>query len=67
MSTTTDDWVQYDERTHEYVTGDGTRVCAFLCDNVHCLADVLHIANIRAKQRADMQAAAIAKSQESTK
>ena len=46
------DWVTYNPLTNTYDTQDGTSVAAELVDNVQCLADVLHIAQIRASQRA---------------
>jgi hypothetical protein len=46
------EWVTYNPLTATYDTPDGTSVAAELVDNVQCLADVLHIAAIRAKQRA---------------
>ena len=45
------DWVTYNPRTNTYDTLDGTSVAAELVDSVQCLADVLHIAQIRARQR----------------
>lgn len=45
------DWVTYNPLTATYDTPDGTSVAAELADNVQCLADVLHLAQIRAKQR----------------
>lgn len=48
------EWVEYNPMTATYDTPDGTRVAAELVDNVQCLADVLHIAQIRAKQRAEL-------------
>lgn len=47
------EWVTYDPLTATYDTPDGTSVAAEIVDNVQCLADVLHIAQIRAKQRAE--------------
>ena len=47
------EWVTYNPLTATYDTPDGTSVAAELVDNVQCLADVLHIAHIRAKQRAE--------------
>lgn len=44
-------WVRYNPLTHTYDTPDGTRVAAELVDSVACMADVLHIAGIREKQR----------------
>lgn len=46
------DWVTYNPLTNTYDTQDGTSVAAELVDNVQCLADVLRIAQIRARQRA---------------
>jgi hypothetical protein len=46
-------WVTYNPLTNTYDTPDGTSVAAELVDNVQCLADMLNIAQIRAKQRAD--------------
>jgi hypothetical protein len=45
------DWITYNQQTKSYETPDGTSVAAELVNNVRCLADVLHIAQIRAKQR----------------
>jgi hypothetical protein len=50
------EWVTYNPLTATYDTPDGTAVAAELIDNVRCLADALHIANIRAKQRAALRA-----------
>ncbi len=47
-----DQWVRYNPMTATYDTPDGTSIPAELYENVSCLADVLHIAAIRAKQRA---------------
>jgi hypothetical protein len=47
------EWVTYNPLTATYDTPDGTSVSAELVDNVQCLADVMHIAQIRAKQRAE--------------
>lgn len=47
------EWVRYDPNTHTYRTGDDTVVAAELVDNVACLADVFHIADIRATQRGE--------------
>jgi hypothetical protein len=44
-------WVQYSPLTATYDTPDGAVVSAELVDNVTCLADVMRIAAIRAKQR----------------
>lgn len=44
-------WVTYNPATATYDTPDGTSVAAELVDNVQCLADVLHIARLREKQR----------------
>ena len=49
------DWVKYNPRTATYDTPDGTSVAAELVDNVQCLSDVLHIAQIRANQRAEQR------------
>jgi hypothetical protein len=46
-------WVTYNPLTNTYDTPDSTSVAAELVDNVQCLADILNIAQIRAKQRAD--------------
>jgi hypothetical protein len=46
------EWVTHNPLTATYDTPDGTSVAAELIDNVQCLADVLRIAAIRAKQRA---------------
>jgi hypothetical protein len=51
-----DDWILYNERTHMVETPDGTRVSADLTDNANCLADILMIASIREKQRAEIKA-----------
>lgn len=45
-------WGRYNHFTHCYETGDGTSVAAELADNASCLADFLHIAAIRERQRA---------------
>jgi hypothetical protein len=45
--------VTYNPLTATYDTPDGTSVAAELVDNVQCFADVLHIARIRDKQRAE--------------
>ena len=50
------EWVTYDPLTATYDTPDGTSVAAELVDNVQCLADVLHIAAIRARQRSERAA-----------
>lgn len=47
-----DDWVRFNPLTHTYDTPDGTKVAAEVADSVQCLADVLHIAAIRERQRA---------------
>jgi hypothetical protein len=53
MSTPTKrEWVKFNPLTQTYDTPDGTKVAAELVDNAQCLADVLHIATIRAQQRA---------------
>lgn len=52
-----DGWITYNTSTHTYDTRDGTKVCAFLVDNVSCLADILHIAKIRYDQRQMIRAA----------
>lgn len=44
-------WVRYNPSTDTYDTPDGTKVGAELCDNVECLADILHIATVREDQR----------------
>lgn len=41
----------YNVLTATYDTPDGTKVAAEIVNNVHCLADVLHICDIRQKQR----------------
>ena len=46
------EWIRYNMLTDSYNTPDGTSVSALLVDSACCLADVLHIASIRAKQRA---------------
>lgn len=50
------EWVNYNPLTAAYDTPDGTSVAAELVDNVQCLADVLRIAQIRAKQRTERTA-----------
>lgn len=45
-------WVQFDHLTQAYVTGDKTSVSAEVVDSAQCFADVLHISEIRANQRA---------------
>lgn len=45
-------WVSRNDRTATYDTPDGTRVAVELIDNVACLANVVHIAEIREEQRA---------------
>lgn len=45
-------WVRFSPLTHTYDTPDGTAVAGELVDNAQTLADVLHIASIREKQRA---------------
>ena len=50
------DWVEYNPLTATYDTPDGTSVAAEVVDGAQCLADVLHIAQIRAKQRAERAA-----------
>ena len=45
------EWVTYNPATATYDTPDGTRIGAELVDSVECLADVLHIARLRKKQR----------------
>ena len=49
------DWVKYNPLMHTYDTPDGTMVSAELVDSAQCMADVLHIANIRAQQRKNMR------------
>ena len=51
------EWVTYNPLTATYDTPDGTKVAAELVDSVQCLADVLHIAQIREAQRSAMAAA----------
>ena len=51
-----DDCILYNELTHMVETPDGTRVSAELTDNANCLADILMIASIREKQRAEIKA-----------
>lgn len=46
-----DQWVRFNNRTQCYETKDGTSVSAELVENAQCLADVLHVSNIREKQR----------------
>ncbi len=46
-----DQWVKYNPLTATYDTPDGTKVAQELADSAECLADVLHIANVREKQR----------------
>jgi hypothetical protein len=58
------EWVKYNPLTATYDTPAGTSVAAELVDNVQCLADVLHIAAIRAKQRAERVATLVAGEQE---
>lgn len=41
----------FNHLTQTYDTVDKTSVPAELCDNAQCLADVFHIASIRAAQR----------------
>lgn len=58
--TTTDtkphtEWVRYNPTTDTYDTPDGTKVAAFLVDSTQSLLDVLHIADIRARQRAQQK------------
>ena len=45
-------WVSHNPNTATYDTPDGTKVPVELADNVECLADVLHIVQIREEQRA---------------
>lgn len=45
------EWARFNPLTHTYDTPDGTRVAAELVERATCLADVLHIATVRAKQR----------------
>jgi hypothetical protein len=45
-------WVLHNSNTDTYDTPDGTQVAACLVDNVGCLADILHVASIRERQRA---------------
>lgn len=56
MSTTQEDdeWVRYDTQNHVYRTKDGTAVAGELIENVQCLAHVLHICQIRDRQRKAM-------------
>lgn len=49
-----DEWVKYNPLTRTYDTPDGTTVSAELVDGACCLLDFLHIADVRAKQRAVM-------------
>jgi phage terminase large subunit-like protein len=51
-------WVKYNPLTATYDTPDGTSVAAEVVDSVQCLADVLHIAQIRADTRAAAKLAA---------
>jgi len=55
-------WVSYNPLNATYETKDGTVVAAELVDNVQCLADVFHIASIRAAQRSKMAGNAEGKS-----
>lgn len=48
------EWVRYNNLTDTYDTRDGTKVSAMLIDGASCLADILHIADIREKQRANI-------------
>ena len=57
-------WEFFNPLTRTYDTRDGTKVAEELVLNVRCLADVLHIAGIRAKQRAAIAAATGATTQE---
>lgn len=45
-------WVRFNQLDATYDTADGTKVPAELVENIECLADVLRIAAIRARQRA---------------
>lgn len=49
-------WVEFDHLTQNYRTPDSTAVAAEIIDNVQCLADILHIAGIRQRQREKMAA-----------
>ncbi len=51
-----EDWIRFNTAAHTYDTKDGTSVPAELIENADCLADVLHVADIRAKQRAAIKA-----------
>lgn len=48
---THENWVKHNSNTDTYDTPDGTKVAACLVDNVECLADIFHIADIRERQR----------------
>lgn len=52
---TQDQWVKYNPLTATYDTPDGTKVAQELADSAECWADVLHIANVREKQRNSKQ------------
>ena len=59
MSETTEQgrkWVQYNDMTATYDTGDGTKVPKELADSAQCFWDAINIADIREKQRAAMKA-----------
>lgn len=45
-------WVSHNPLTQTYDTKDGTKVPTELADCAECMADVIHIAGIREKQRA---------------
>lgn len=47
------EWVKYNHLTATYDTLDNTKVAAEIIDSIQCLADILYIAQIRAKQRLD--------------
>lgn len=49
------EWVTYNHKIATYDTPDGTSIPEELVDNAQCLADVLHIAIMREKQRAAMR------------
>jgi hypothetical protein len=44
-------WVRFNPLTSCYETPDGTQSAVELVDTAQCLADVLHIADIRSRQR----------------
>lgn len=50
----TDDWEVFNPLTFMYETKDGTKVCASFFE-IHCLADIFTICEIRQKQRNEMK------------